>query len=135
MLKCTSKYPFTEVIRKRMFINSLSKSYNLYLSLLFLFQHVDVKNLCLRLITFNLEDTAFEVLQSVFVALGLTCEKHNTQCNFFLQHCINMEMVREGLKVHFCLTFNKISQDDFFFLSWVDFKRCVQINKLSSIVV
>uniref|UniRef100_A0A670XQZ4 Leucine rich pentatricopeptide repeat containing n=1 Tax=Pseudonaja textilis TaxID=8673 RepID=A0A670XQZ4_PSETE len=51
----------------------------------------DVKNLCLRLITFNLEDTAFEVLHSVFVALGLTCEKHNTQCNFFLQHCINME--------------------------------------------
>uniref|UniRef100_A0A8C6VCS6 Leucine rich pentatricopeptide repeat containing n=1 Tax=Naja naja TaxID=35670 RepID=A0A8C6VCS6_NAJNA len=64
----------------------------------------DVKNLCLRLITFNLEDTAFEVLHSVFVALGLTCEKHNTQCNFFLQHCINMEMVCEGSHIaeYFC---------------------------------
>ncbi|ETE71867.1 Leucine-rich PPR motif-containing protein, mitochondrial [Ophiophagus hannah] len=61
----------------------------------------DVKNLCLRLITFNLEDTAFEVLHSVFVALGLTCEKHNTQCNFFLQHCINMEMPLAKLK-YFC---------------------------------
>uniref|UniRef100_A0A670XQ10 Leucine rich pentatricopeptide repeat containing n=1 Tax=Pseudonaja textilis TaxID=8673 RepID=A0A670XQ10_PSETE len=61
----------------------------------------DVKNLCLRLITFNLEDTAFEVLHSVFVALGLTCEKHNTQCNFFLQHCINMETPLAKLK-YFC---------------------------------
>uniref|UniRef100_T1DMM3 Leucine-rich PPR motif-containing protein, mitochondrial-like protein n=1 Tax=Crotalus horridus TaxID=35024 RepID=T1DMM3_CROHD len=61
----------------------------------------DVKNLCLRLITFNLEDTAFQVLQSVFVALGLTCEKHNNQCNFFLQHCINMEMPLVKMK-YFC---------------------------------
>ncbi|XP_070788465.1 leucine-rich PPR motif-containing protein, mitochondrial [Pituophis catenifer annectens] len=61
----------------------------------------DVKNLCLRLITFNLEDTAFEVLHSVFVALGLTCEKHNTQCNFFLRHCINMETPLAKLK-YFC---------------------------------
>ncbi|XP_070590637.1 leucine-rich PPR motif-containing protein, mitochondrial [Erythrolamprus reginae] len=61
----------------------------------------DVKNLCLRLITFNLEDTAFEVLHSVFGALGLTCEKHITQCNFFLQHCINMETPLAKLK-YFC---------------------------------
>ncbi|KAM6462880.1 leucine-rich PPR motif-containing protein, mitochondrial [Liasis olivaceus] len=61
----------------------------------------DVKNLCLRLITSNLEDTAFEVLKSFFVALGLTCEKHSGHCNFFLQHCVNMEMPLAKLK-YFC---------------------------------
>ncbi|XP_061481391.1 leucine-rich PPR motif-containing protein, mitochondrial [Rhineura floridana] len=62
----------------------------------------DAINLCLHLITHGLEDTAFQVLKSFpMAALDSQHEKMLDRGNFFLQHCVHMDVPVAKLK-HFC---------------------------------
>nr|XP_033793359.1 leucine-rich PPR motif-containing protein, mitochondrial [Geotrypetes seraphini] len=61
----------------------------------------DAMNLCLNLMTQGFDDTAFQILKS----FPLSSDEMNGDCsqhgNFFLRHCVNMDMPSSKLK-HFC---------------------------------
>lgn len=64
---------------------------------------VDAMNLCLSLITQGLEDTAFYILKTL---PSLMSDNYSTDSpslgNFFLRHCVNMDIVRGQTKFTHC---------------------------------
>ncbi|XP_053167851.1 leucine-rich PPR motif-containing protein, mitochondrial isoform X2 [Hemicordylus capensis] len=61
----------------------------------------DGMNLCLSLITQGLEDTAFQVLKSFPKSSDIQNGNVMDRGNFFLRHCVNMDMPAAKLK-YFC---------------------------------